>query len=301
MTKPKKRELLFELLGDLPPWDYPIEVRENIINDHEYYRIEKLTLDFNGEELVPAYLLLPNNSTGPFPVILYHHAHGLQYEIGKEEVIEGRSNLQSPPYGEELTKLGIAVFCIDTWAFGERKGRTESSIFKDMIWHGKTMLGMMLYDSIRSIDYLSTRPEIDHNRIGTLGMSMGSTLAWWTGALDTRIKLVVDICCLTDFHTLLEEDGLDRQGLFYFVPGMLKHFSTADINGLIAPRPHLSLAGIKDELTPVKGLDMIEKELIKTYSALGAKDAWKLLRFNVGHEETKDMRDAVLKFINQRI
>ena len=77
-------------------------------------------------------------------------------------------------------------------------------------------------------------------------MSMGSTMAWWLAALDTRIKVTVDINCLTDFQALLAENGLSRHGLYYFVPGLLKHFTTAQINALIAPRAHLGLAGLRD-------------------------------------------------------
>ena len=55
-------------------------------------------------------------------------------------------------------------------------------------------------------------------RIGTLGMSMGSTMAWWLAALDERVKVTVDICCLTDFHTLVAKKGLAGHGVYYYVP-----------------------------------------------------------------------------------
>ena len=51
------------------------------------------------------------------------------------------------------------------------------------------MWGMMVHDSLRAIDYLVGRPDIDPARIGTLGMSMGSTMAWWVAALDPRVKV----------------------------------------------------------------------------------------------------------------
>ena len=63
----------------------------------------------------------------------------------------------------------------------------------------------MVFDSLRAVDYLCTRPDIDASRIGTLGMSMGSTLAWWLAALDVRIRVCVDICCLTDFEALIDK------------------------------------------------------------------------------------------------
>ena len=74
------------------------------------------------------------------------------------------------------------------------------------------MWGMMVYDSLRAVDYLVTRADVDAGRIGTIGMSMGSTMGWWLAALDERVKVCVDICCLTDFEALLEEKGLEGHG-----------------------------------------------------------------------------------------
>ena len=86
-------------------------------------------------------------------------------------------------------------------------------------------------------------------------------MAGWLAALDERVKVCVDLCCLADFQALMEHRSLEGHGLYYFVPGLLKHFTSAQINALIAPRAHLSLAGIYDPLTPPDGLDRIDGEL----------------------------------------
>ena len=300
MEQNNRREELYGLLGHLPSRMRKISAVKVSEEEREWYVLEKLILDLNGFEPVPAYFLRPKNPKGKVPAILYHHSHGGRYHVGKEEIVTGADYLHSP-YGEELAKRGIASICIDFWVFGERSGKTESSVFKSMLWKGQVMWGMMVYDSLRALDYLVERPEVDANRIGTLGLSMGSTMAFWTAALDPRIKAVVDICCLTDFQALIEDDGLDRHGLFYYVPNLLNHFTTTDINALIAPRPHLSLAGLQDELTPVRGLHKINEELSGIYRDMQAEDAWKLLLYDVGHEETPEMREAILKFLDERL
>ena len=261
MTDETRRQELHALLGDLPQHSGGVGVQQIAVEERAGFILETLVLDLNGIEPVPACFVRPRDQAGSIPAILYNHAHGGDYILGKDELLVGRSALQPPPYADVLTGLGYAVLCIDTWAFGERKGRSEGEIFREMLWSGQVMWGMMVHDSLRAIDYLVDRPDVDAARIGTLGLSMGSTMAWWVAALDTRVKVCVDICCLTDFHALIASRGLEEHGIYYYVPGLLKHFTTAQINALIAPRPHLSLAGIHDRLTPPAGLDRIDREL----------------------------------------
>ncbi len=299
MSPDQQRQRLIALLGDLPDRSRPVASRLVAEETREGYALEKLLLDLNGIEPVPAYFARPQSATGPLPVILYNHAHGGDYRLGKDELLNGRDALQKPPYAIELTRRGYAALCIDAWAFGERRGRTEHEIFKLMLWRGQVMWGMMVYDSLRAIDYLVSRPDVDPARIGALGMSMGSTMAWWAAALDTRVSVCIDICCLTDYQALIETRGLDGHGIYYYVPGLLKHFTTAQINALIAPRPHLSLAGNYDPLTPPAGLDAIDAELKRVYAEQGASEAWRLLRYDVGHIETAAMRAEALAFLQR--
>ncbi|HET9473681.1 MAG TPA: acetylxylan esterase [Steroidobacteraceae bacterium] len=291
-----RRQELYALLGKLPPRARRVSGQLVSTEDRGTYTLEKLVLDLNGEEPAPAWFARPKGSTGKLPTVLFNHSHGGGYQIGKTEFIEGREYLGKPPYAEFLTSLGYNALCIDAWIFGERSGRAELDMFKDMIWHGRVLWGMMVYDSLKAVDYLVTRPDVDVNRLATVGMSMGSSSAQWLGALDPRIKVVVDICCLTDWHTLVEVGGLKGHGIYYYVPDLLSHFSTAQMNMLIAPRPHLSLAGNQDPLTPLPGLEKVDRELKDVYAAAGKPHNWKLLRYDVGHQETPEMREEIRKW-----
>jgi len=300
----EQREKLYKLLGDLPDKNRPISSYLISREKKNGYWLEKLLLDINGLEEVPAYFLVPEKSyrnCGKIPAILFNHSHGGRYQVGKDELIEGAACMSKPPYAESLTKEGYAVLAIDAWNFGERSGRTEMELFKEMLWKGQVLWGLMVYDSIRAIDYLVSRPEIDNKRLGTIGMSMGSTMSWWLAALDVRIKVCIDICCLSDFRTMINNRTLDQHGIYYYVPGLLKEFDTGTINSLIAPRPHLGLAGNLDFLTPPEGLDKIDNSLKKIYKDKGSPDCWKLIRYNVGHRETSSMRVEVLNFIRKWI
>ncbi len=291
------RERLYALLGDLPARDRALSAQSIRAEEHDGYWLETLVLDLNGIEEVPAYFVKPLNATGRLPVVLYNHAHGGAFAFGRDELIAGRDAIYQPPYAKALTDAGYAALCFDTWMFGERRGRTESELFKLMLWRGQVLWGMMVYDSLRAVDYLVGRSDVDPGRIGTLGLSMGSTMAWWTAALHPSIAVCVDLCCLTDFEALIEAQGLDGHGVYYYVPALLKHFTTSDINALIAPRPHLALAGNYDRLTPPAGLERIDANLRRVYAEVGAPEAWQLRRYDTGHFETAHMRAEIMNFL----
>lgn len=297
--KKQRRKELYSLLGKLPDRNRPITVKLISKEETDEMIIEKLLLDINGIEPVPAYFTKPKNSKGKLPAILFNHSHFGQYEVGKNEFTKGRKEMQSPPYALALARAGYAGLCIDSWAFGERHGLSEAEVFKEMLWKGRVMWGMMVYDNLRALDYLCTRVEVDSTRIGTIGMSMGSTMSWWLAALDERIRVCIDICCLTDYQSLLEEKGLNLHGIYYYVPDLLNHFTTSQINGLISPRPHLGVAGKLDPLTPLKGLEKIDKELKEIYRQDGASDAWLLKIYDTGHLETPEMRKDIMEFFRK--
>jgi acetyl esterase/lipase len=294
-----RRAELYSLMGKLPDRHRPI--RKEMVSEEERdgYILERWTLDLNGLEPVPAFVARPRTPVGRAPAVLFNHSHGGGYTIGKMEFVDGRSYLQPTPYAKELTDRGYVALCIDHWVFGERSHTTEDETFKAMLWQGRVLWGMMVYDSLRALDVLVDRADVDPQRVATLGISMGSTMAWWLAALDERVKVTVDICCLTDFHTLLARKALRLHGVYYYVPSLLERFTTAQINALIAPRAHLGLAGLKDELTPVEGLDIIDGALQQVYAAAGHPDRWKLLRYDVGHQETAEGRQQILAFLQQ--
>lgn len=297
MINSEKRKKLYSILGDLPNCNNQVEANLMEIEEKDSFYIEKLLLDLNGIEKVPAYFIKPKGKEGKLPVVLFNHSHGGFYNVGKDELLNSAPYMFKKSYALELTEMGYSILCIDEWGFGERRGRTEEEIFKEMLWRGQVMWGMMLYDGMRAIDYLYKREDVDTNRIATLGMSMGSTKAWWLSALDTRIKVCVDICCLTEYESLIEAQGLKEHSVYYFVPGLLKYFTAAQINSLISPRPRLSLNGIYDRLTPQKGLDIIDNELTRVYQMDNAKDCYKLMKYSVAHLETFEMRTEVKRFL----
>ncbi|HTS06701.1 MAG TPA: acetylxylan esterase [Candidatus Eisenbacteria bacterium] len=300
----KRRKELWGVLGDLP-WNHkPGPPRVIGTEDHDTYTLERLVLDLNGVEAVPAILLLPKKRREKAPGLLYIHWHGGMYDLGKEQLLRGVD--AQPAYAPVVAEKGIVTLAIDSWCFGERKhehdgGEGEQTAFKLMLWRGQVLYGMMMFDEFRAMDYLAGRPEVDASRIGAFGMSMGSTKAWWLAALDPRVKVCMDVCCLTDYEELIREHGLKGHGIYYYVPSLLKHFQTAEINELIVPRAHLSVNGKRDPLTPAAGVEKIRDYLMPLYAKYGKESDCRVELFDCAHVELPEMRGIILEWMDRLV
>lgn len=292
-----KREKLFSLLGDLPLKHSARPPRLIRKEQHDGYTLEYLDFDFNGIERVPGILLVPDKRKDKAPCMLYCHAHFGTYPIGKDELLNGRSVM--PAYAPVYAQKGILTLAIDSWCFGERKTDGEMDTFKKMLWDGRTLFGMMLFDEMKALDYLVSRPEADPKRVGVFGLSMGATKAWWLSALDTRITTCLDLCCMTDFEELIKANNLKGHGIYYYVPALLKYFDTKTINELIVPRPHVSLNGRFDDLTPPKGVEKVRDYLLPLYKKYGKAEDCRIELFDCPHEELPEMREIILQWLDR--
>ena len=90
-TNARRREL-YGLLGDLPERSRPVGAEAIGEEAREGYVLERLVLDLNGVEAVPAYFVRLKGVEGPRPTVLYNHAHGYDYALGKEELVRGRDD-----------------------------------------------------------------------------------------------------------------------------------------------------------------------------------------------------------------
>jgi len=297
-----RRGELWGLLGDLPWQHKPSPPRVVSTEKRENYTLQRLVLDLNGIEPVPALLLIPDRRQHPAPGLLFVHWHAGMYDLGKEQLLEGVK--VQPAYAPVCAEKGLVTLAIDSWCFGERKheseGHTgEEDAFKLMLWRGQVLWGLMMFDELRALSFLAGHPDVDPSRIGVFGMSMGATKAWWLGALDPRVSAVMDICCLTDYDSLIATHGLKEHGVYYFTPSLLKHFDTFEINELIAPRPHLSVNGRRDPLTPPAGVERVRDKLLPLYARYGRTEDCHIELFDCAHEELPEMRAKILTWMDR--
>jgi dienelactone hydrolase len=294
------RQQLFDLLGDIPVRPSTIKTTSQKTSETDHYIREDFLIDNGHHSQIPTVFLTPKNTESPYPTVIYLHVHGHRYDLGKNELFTERAGGHIP--ANVLTQMGFAVICIDAYAFGGRQQPDEMTQFKQFLWEGKTLWGMMLRDDLITLDYLHQRPDVDASRIATVGMSMGSTRAWWLAALDERIRVTVAIACLTRYQDLIAADGLPHHSIYFYVPGILNHMDAEDILSLIAPRPLLALTGDQDPTTPVSGVHTIEAHLRPIYSQAGKpKNFRNVIYPGIGHEFTTQMWDETTNWLRTHL
>jgi len=168
-----------------------------------------------------------------------------------------------------------------------------------MLFCGKVLLGMMLFDNMRAIDYLETRDDVDMPSLTVIGTSMGGVISQWTAALDERVKKCVSMCSMFDVEELIKTNQLGRHNMYFTIPNFIKEgFSTAKVNSLIAPRIHYNFSGKYDTLAPVSAMGRIESEVGEVYKEYGAEQNFRLNVCDCGHYETSYMRAEIRKLLD---
>lgn len=279
---------------------HPLVLERATSSFQDDYRQEALVFRTKDGEAVPGIMTLPE-AEGCYPAVLYLHAHGNNYAIGSDELIAGRPALAGP-LGPELARSGIAALSINMPCFGGRRAVTESAAAKAALWHGRSLAGQMLGENASALDYLSRRADIDADRMGAFGLSMGATLGYWLAAVDQRLRCVAHLCCFADFAALMGEGAHDLHGIYLTVPGLLNLASNGQIAGLVAPRPQLIGIGDLDALTPPRAVDIAFGEARSTYLKHKALDQLELIRDPLtGHSETPEMRQTVRAFFQEHL
>ena len=279
---------------------HPLELASRSSTRSEPHITERLTFRTSDGEAVSGVLTRPA-SHAPAPAILYIHAHGNRYDIGAAELLDGRPALQGP-LGPVFAGMGFATLAVDMPAFGSRSGRTESDLAKARLWRGRSLAGQMLGEQAAALDWLSSQPFVDPDRIGCFGISMGATLGYWLAAVDERIAALAQLCCFADFAALIELGAHDRHGIYLTVPGLLEVASNGEIAGMIAPRPQLIGIGDIDPLTPPPAVDIALEQTRAAYDQAGAAAALAIHReAETGHQESPPMRAAVLDFFRRNL
>lgn len=279
---------------------HPLRFHSASIGAADGFAVEHLTFESTAGETVRGVLTRPEGP-GPFPALLYIHAHGNRHDIGIAEMLDGRPALQGP-LGPEFARRGYVTLMTELPAFGTRAEPGESARAKAALWHGRSLAGQMVGEQASALDWLLSRVDVDAGRTGAFGISMGATLAYWLASVDPRIAAVAHLCAYADLETLIGTGAHDLHGIYMSVPGLLEIASNGRIAGAIAPHPQLIGIGDLDPLTPPLAVDTALEETRVLYAAAGAANALAVHREpDSGHVETPAMREAVMRFLEQHL
>lgn len=261
------------------------------------------------DDAVPAYLLIPVGYPLPRPALLALHQTVSQ---GKDEPA-GVSGDPDMAYGVELARRGYVVLIPDSITAGERVGSGETPFVTagfDLSHPEWSAMGKMLWDHRRGIDYLQGRPEVDPDRIGVIGHSLGGYNALFLAAFDERIKTVVASCAYTRIETDPEKERWSRTSGFVHFPGLRPYVEPGStlplpwdfqhVLALIAPRALFQSFGYDDLLfTNIATVAQIERAVIPGYAAFPGELVTKV--YSGGHGFPAEVREAAYEFIGQRL
>jgi len=261
------------------------------------YRIEKVIYESRPKHYVTALLFLPNVKP-PYPGVLIACGHDREGKAAYQRV------------AISLALNGIAALAYDPISQGERgqlpfnmgENRGGSSHGHMMAATGSILLGrntahFRIWDGIRSIDYLVSRPEIDAERIGCTGNSGGGTLTSYLMALDDRIQVAAPSCYVTSFERLLETIGPQdaEQNIHGQIAFGMDH---ADYMLMRAPKPTLMCVATRDFFDIGGAWDSF-RQAKRIFSRLGFAERVDLVEADEQHGFTPLLRTGAVRWMRR--
>ncbi|MCB1231113.1 MAG: acetylxylan esterase [Verrucomicrobiae bacterium] len=278
----------------------PLKARVTGKLERDGYSVEKVIFESLPGFSVTANLYLPGGE-GPFPGILHpcgHSSNGKAYEAYQ------RANIL-------LARNGFAVLCYDPIGQGERLQLIDPKTGKKLpgnssehlvlgvapVLLGRSLASYMIWDGMRAIDYLQSRPEIDPDRIGCTGNSGGGNMTSFLMTLDDRIQAAAPGCFTTTTRRKNESPGPGdpEQNLFAQTREGLDH---PDFTIMRAPKPTLILAATYDYV-PIEGAWDAFRQSKRIYTKLGYPERVDLIEAPEKHGFTRRMREGVVRFFSR--
>jgi dienelactone hydrolase len=202
------------------------------------------------------------------PAILASHQHAGQYWLGKSEPA-GLSANAMYHYGLELCQQGYVVLCPDHLGFEERQPREidrregvapegreyEALLLADCLLRGSSLTAKYLFDMCQALDVLQEHAQVDRDRLGVIGHSLGGQTALWHAFYDERVRAAFASC---GFSTLaaVQKHGIPHNFAAY-LPGLLNAGDIDDVVAGVAPRAFGMSHGTQDALFPIAGVQQV--------------------------------------------
>lgn len=291
---------LLEMLGlDPLPERTPLNATITGKIEHDEFTVEKLHFQSRPRLYVTGNLYLPKKQSGPAPAVLYVCGHS----SAKKNGVSYGNKTKYQHHGAWFARNGYVCLVIDTLQLGEIAGIHHGTYRENMWWwnaRGYTPGGVEAWNSIRALDYLQSRPEVDKDRLGVSGRSGGGAYSWYLAALDDRIKCAVPVAGITNLKNHVVDGCVEGHcDCMYFVNTY--RWDYPQLAAMVAPRALLLANSDQDRIFPLDGIwDVHEKvrpiyEFAKKRNNLG-------LNITVGpHEDTQVLQLHAFQWFNHHL
>lgn len=175
-------------------------------------------------------------------------------------------------------------------AFNARASQNEQLVGRTLYAAGLTWPGVMFWDDIRTVDYLRSRVDVDPNRIGCVGLSVGAVRSMHLAALDPRVKTAVVVCWMTSFPHQLARHVKHTIGHTKVIPGVHRLLDYPDLATLAMPRPVLFQSGTQDGLFELEGVKAAFATLERAYAKAGVPDHCRTRLYDSPHQFNAEMQ-----------
>jgi cephalosporin-C deacetylase-like acetyl esterase len=280
----------------LNPWPERTELKDRIVGTLERpgYKIEKLVYEAWAGLPVTAHLYIPDRLEQPSPGLVYACGHWME---------AGKLALPVQSFCAAAATLGIITLVFDPIGQGERLESWRDHGHLNALLIGESQMGWMVWESIRALDYLLSRPEVNSERIGMTGASGGGLNTFFTTAIEDRFACAIPVAYPCTFFAAMQaerdlnwEDGTD---VCNQVPQVMSFAEMSDIASLFIPKPYMILSGTRDKIFPISGARQIAAVIGHNYQLAGIPERFRFSEFDEEHGFQRSLRQAAYGWLKR--
>lgn len=292
---------LLHAIGGLPEERCPLNARLTGVATTDEFRVEKVVFESLPNFFVTGCCYVPHGLTGRAPAVL---------------LLQGHVNKPWPAYQQlccDLARAGFVTLMIDPIGQAERSQYFSNGRYNLMsintehnqagcalFLHGQSLARYWAWDSIRAVDYLCSRDDVDGGRIGATGHSGGGWQTFLLMALDDRLAAAAPCAITTTLHWIMKSaEPVDAEHILHNAMELGPDY--LDFLTAMAPRPVLGLATSYDRYFPIEGTLEAADWARHVYELHDAPEAFEMVVDDDVHEYTQPLREACVRFFRKHL